>query len=771
MFAALLLATSVSFFLFRRGSVPAEWFAPSSRSLAAPAAAQEGAFSLLPSQDTVTGISETSSVKILAPTPLQRLAARNVARRLPSLHITRAPLTEEIAARALEIFLERLDFDRTIFLSSDIEEFRGEIPRLVSSLKEGNLDFPFRVFELYKNRLRNRVHFVESLLHQPLDFSVPETYHWKRRHLPWPSTPAEWDDLWRGKVKNDVLARHVARMLQKEETARTASNAPPSATAASPEPPPDEWENLSPSEFVRKRYQQTLTIIEDHESEWVVQTYLSSFAQAYDPHTEYLSPEAQEDFDIDMKLSLSGVGAVLMPEDGFPKVVRIIPGGPAHVDGRLKAGDRIVAVAQGDEEPVDIFHWPLSRAVRLIRGPRGTKVVLSVIPAGDVSGRIVKIELIRDEVKLEEEAAKSEIHEVVSPDGRSRKIGIIRLPQFYADMRRRGKGEEEGEYRSCARDVRAILETMNSQAVAGLIFDLRNNGGGSLSEAVEMAGLFLEGPRRPVVQVKESWRVNTLVDPDPAIAFTGAVIVLVNRQSASASEIMAAALQDYGRALLVGDSKTHGKGTVQSLIPLSDIDPAQGSLKITIATFYRISGASTQLKGVQPDIVIPSPLEALEIGEEFLRNPLPWTVLPSLSYERVADLRPVLSNLAARSETRTSTDLRFAARTDQIKRIGEFHQKAEVPLTIEERLALARAERDLIEIQQGPTDAEGPIRPGKAKADLVEEEAVRILSDLLADPLSLPLESDSVVPSPLSNSLNSQPKNNHDAHQTKPSQQ
>jgi len=687
---------------------------------------------LTPDHRDVVPTAATSGVKVLEPTPGHRLSARNLVRRLPVLHITRAPLTEETAATALDIFLERLDFDRSIFLASDVEEFRGEIPRLVPALKEGNLDFPFRVFTLYKNRLRNRVRFVESLLDHPLDFSVSETYHWKRRTAPWPATVAEWDDLWRRKVKNDVLARQVAQTLQEEEASRKKSDSG-AVTNASPS---DTWDRLSPAEFVRKRYQQTLMIIEDHEAEWLVQTYLSAFAQAYDPHTEYFSPETQEDFDIDMKLSLSGVGAVLMPEDGFPKVVRIIPGGPADMDGRLKPGDRIVAVAQENEDPVDIFHWPLSRAVRLIRGPRGTKVTLSVLPAGDVSGRIVKIELIRDEVKLEEEAAKSEVREVLCPDGLARRVGLIRLPQFYGDMRRRGRDGEEESLRSCARDVRNLLQGMMSQAVAGVVFDLRNNGGGSLSEAVELTGLFLEGPRRPVVQVKESWRVNTLYDPDPGVVFTGAVVVLVNRQSASASEIMAAALQDYGRALLVGDSKTHGKGTVQSLIPLSDIDPAQGSLKITVATFHRITGGSTQLKGVEPDIVIPSPLEALEIGEEYLRNPLPWSSLPGLTFERVADWAPLLTNLATRSLARRMADPRFAARAEQSQRLAEFHQKAEVPLMLEERLALARAERELIEIQQ-TSEESGATTARPTAADLVEEEALRILADLLVGPHAL----------------------------------
>lgn len=325
-FAAVFLRTPWRLSTTSMAAAPVE--SPGARPLAA-------AEALTPDLRDVGPTAATSGVKVLEPTPVHRLSARNLVRRLPILHITRAPLTEETAATALDIFLERLDFDRSIFLASDVEEFRGEIPRLVPALKEGNLDFPFRVFALYKNRLRNRVRFVESLLDQPLDFSVSETYHWKRRTAPWPATVAEWDDLWRRKVKNDVLARQVAQALQEEEASRKKSDSGAVTNAT----PSDTWDRLSPTAFVRKRYQQTLMIIEDHEAEWLVQTYLSAFAQAYDPHTEYFSPETQEDFDIDMKLSLSGVGAVLMPEDGFPKVVRIIPGGgrPIWMDGSSPA--------------------------------------------------------------------------------------------------------------------------------------------------------------------------------------------------------------------------------------------------------------------------------------------------------------------------------------------------------------------------------------------------------------------------------------------------
>jgi carboxyl-terminal processing protease len=662
--------------------------------------------------------------KDLKPEPVHPLVARNVARRLPAMHLTRLPMNDEIATRALSLFLDKLDYDRTVFLASDIEEFRGDADKLDDAVKNGDLDFAFRVFSLYKARLRNRTTFVDGLLNKRFDFNVPETYSWKRKDAPWPVSLEQWDDLWRLKIKNEIVARMVSRKLQEEEAA-ARTNAPPAEAATNVNAAFKAWESLSPEEFIRKRYHQQLLVVEDHDAEWVVQNYLSSFCQAYDPHTEYMSAAASEDFDIDMKLSLSGVGAVLAPEDGVPKVIRIIPGGPAERDGRLKPGDKIVAVAQGDGEPVDILHWPLTRAVRLIRGPRGTKVVLSVVPASDVSGRTIKLDLIREEVKLEEEAAKADVQEAAGANGKTWRLGFLRLPAFYADMRRKNGGDEE--LRSCAQDVRKILNDMVTNRVDGLILDLRDNGGGSLGEAVEMTGFFLEGPRRPIVQVKESWRVNPLADPDPSIAFTGPVAVLINRQSASASEILAAALQDYGRAIMIGDSKTHGKGTVQTLAPVSDFDTSQGTIKVTAASFHRIGGGSTQLKGVRADIVIPSALECLEIDEEYLPNPLPWSVIPSVTFAPVADRQAEIEALRARSEARMAADPRFAARLEQIRRLAAMQKTASISLRLADRIELARTERTLTDLQE----ADDPAAKKRQGGDLVEEESRRILVDML----------------------------------------
>jgi carboxyl-terminal processing protease len=662
--------------------------------------------------------------KTLKPDPIHPLIARNVARRLPTTHLTRLPLNDEMAVRALTLFIDRLDYDRTVFLASDVEEFRREGDKLDDALRNGNLDFAFRVVETFKARLRNRTDFVKATLDKPMDFAVEEYYGWKRKDAAWADSESAWDTLWRLKVKNEVVSRMVSKTLQQEE-ASASTNSPAAEATNGVNAAFRAWENLSPEEFIRKRYEQQMLVVEDHDSEWVIQNYVSCFCQAYDPHTEFMSASASEDFDIDMKLSLSGVGAVLAPEDGVPKVIRIIPGGPAERDGRLQPGDKIVAVAQGDGEPIDILHWPLSRAVRLIRGARGTKVVLSVVPASDVSGRTVKIAITRDEVKLEEEAAKVEIRELTDTAGKVRRIAHLRLPAFYADMRRKSSGDEE--LRSCAKDVRRILEDIATNRVDGLLLDRRDNGGGSLGEAVEMTGLFLEGPSLPIVQVKESWRVQDLKDMDPSILYAGPLAVLINRQSASASEILAAALQDYGRALIIGDSKSHGKGSVQTLIPVSDFDSAQGTIKATAASFHRIGGGSTQIKGVRSDIVIPSALECLEIGEEFLPYPFPWSMVPQASFTPVADLQPLIESLRAKSEARRASDPRFTARTEQLSRLNTLQKTSVISLRLEDRVKLARSERALMELQTEEDTAERK----KSDADLVEMEAGRILIDML----------------------------------------
>jgi carboxyl-terminal processing protease len=652
-------------------------------------------------------------------------AARILALILPRTHLQRTELNDTIALRALEIYVDSLDFDRTYFLATDIEEFRRDAHRLDEMLAAGDLSFAFRVHERFMDRMRNRVQFVDEILKQGVSLTNRDTYIWRRRDALRAAGEAEWDELWRRKIANEYVARLVAVEMAKEST-----NVPPRTSADRTKKEPDvigeesdrKDPHLSPEEFIRKRYRQFKTFMEDSDEESVVDSFLSAFTRAYDPHSEYMTAARAEDFDISMRLSLVGIGAQLSSEDGAAKIERIIPGGPADRDGRLKVGDRIIAVGQGDEEPVDVLHWPLYKVVRLIRGEKGTKVTLVYWPASDVSGATERrITLIRDEVRLEEQAAKSRVHTVPGPDGRPRSLAVITLPEFYADFKARS-----GEGRRSATDVRKLLENLQAtQRVDGVILDLRHNGGGSLPDAIEIAGLFIRSG--PIVQVRDTRGVQVLSDPDPDQVYDGPLVVLVSRTSASASEIVAAALQDYGRAVIVGDRKTHGKGTVQTLLPLDNRNPALGQAKITTAAFYRIAGGSTQLRGVSSDIVVPSVLDAMEIGEEFLPHALPWSAIDPAFYAVLLNQIPPLDVLRERSERRRAEQPAFKARAELISRLESRLNTPEISLDFSERLKMARSERELDQAQQealktGDDNSEG---------DITLREALNILMDIV----------------------------------------
>jgi carboxyl-terminal processing protease len=654
----------------------------------------------------------------LAPTAHHVRAAKLLALNLPLRHLNREPLTERIATNALAIYLDTLDFERVYFLQSDIDAFTARGPDLAEHLRAGDLSFAFHVYNILKTRVANRVAYVHELLDRGFDLNEDETYAWKRRTAPWPANEEEWNDVWRRKIKNEYVAHAVARAIGGGESLDLdgedgVTNASLAAQL-----------RMTPEERIRRNYDRFLTILRDNDATWVVERYMTSFARAYDPHSDYLSPWGVEDFEIGMKLSLQGIGALLSSEDGAAKVERLIPGGPAERDGRLKPGDKIIAVAQGGEPPVDILHWPLSRAVRLIRGEKGSKVVLTVIPASDSSGaEIAVIDLIRDEVKLEEQAAKRDLRPVTGEDGVERKIGIITLPEFYADLKGLAAGQNA---RSSAKDVARLIRELRDEGAEALVLDLRNNGGGSLSDAIQMTGMFID--RGPVVQVRDQRRVHPLNDPEPGALFHGPVAVLVNRMSASASEILAGALQDYARAIIIGDSKTHGKGTVQTLIPLSNVSTNVGQLKVTTASFYRIAGGSTQLRGVEPDIVIPSPLETLEIGEEYLPHALPWSRVAEATFAPVGDLPAYQGELKLRSRARLERSERYSAYTNLLAQIAARQRAPEITLRLDTRMALAESEREMrkaLEEKVGDGDA-------TKRRDFALEESLQVLCDWLA---------------------------------------
>lgn len=663
--------------------------------------------------------------------------ARRLASHLPRQHLTHNPFGNVISARSWTNYLEVLDFDRSYFVGSDIARWSEQTESLDEALTAGDLEFAYDVFHVFKQRMRDRVAYTEKLLADGFDLERDEAFFWRRRHQPWPADEAAWNEVWRQRIKNEYIREQVSRTLEEEkreeEAKRNAESPDPAvpvgtnlvttADAEEEKPPP------SIEEAILERYRQMLTVFEDSDSEWVLQRYLSAVARAYDPHSDYMSPSTVEDFNIEMKLSLTGIGALLRPEDGTAKIVRLIPGGPADQDKRdirLQPGDKIIGVGQGDDPLVDVSHWPLYKAVKIIRGPKGSKVVLKVISASDPSGATTrKVDLVRDEVKLEDQAAKWRVEDVDPGDGNPLKLGVINLPTFYANMRVTSR--RSPDYRSSAQDIDDLLTKADEEGVSGIVLDLRNNGGGALLEAVRMTGLFIK--TGPTVQVKESYRLYPLEDRDPRVSFRGPLVILVNRLSASASEILAAALQDYGRAVVVGDSRTHGKGTVQAIRPLG-LDERMGSAKTTSSMFYRITGDSTQLRGVTPDIVISSPYEYLELGEDTLANPMPWDTVGRADYDPVADLRTIVAALREKSEDRRANDPRFEVYNRLLQRVRAVNEKKLMPLQLAARLRMAREERELAELQRDltpdDTDTEGESR----RKDLVMDEGLRILADL-----------------------------------------
>tara|TARA_A100001015_G_scaffold18181_1_gene21105 strand:- start:1387 stop:3603 length:2217 start_codon:yes stop_codon:yes gene_type:complete len=658
--------------------------------------------------------------------------SRTVAYTLPVFHLNQLPLDTHISTNAFHRYLETLDPARSYFLQSDIDQFASNATQLHKQLRKGDISFATNAYERLMNRMQDRLDYTKQLLDQDFQTDIDETFHWDRTQSPWPQNQEEWDNLWRKRIKNEYLGRLIAKQLddteptpETPETQSTNTNQTASAseTAQTQEAEYDEtYEEslLTPEEFILEKYQQLLLTMQSFDQEMLLQRYLSAFSQIYDPHSDYLSPSGVEDFDINMKLSLVGIGAMLRPDDGAAKIVRLIPGGPAETDGRLKAGDKIIAVAQDDQEPVSILHWPLYKAVRLIRGEIDSKVTLTVIPASDRNGtRTRKIDLIRDEVKLEEQAAKSDLHEIDTPTGETRRLGVITLPDFYADFK--ATSAKQADARRASTDVKNLIEELRQEKIEGLILDLRNNGGGSLVEAIEIAGLFITSG--PVVQVKERRGLQVLPDADPNLDYDGPLIILVNRLSASASEILAAALQDYGRALIIGDEHTHGKGTVQTLMSLGD---KKGSLKLTTAGFYRINGGSTQLRGVEPDIVLPSLLDIMEVGEKELDHALPWDTIRPALYRKTDGYQNYLPQLTEQSQQRRAADPEFQVFLEQRARLEERYASKTVSLLLSERLAEAETERELDQIQESRLDASDD-----EQNDLILNETLHIMNDLI----------------------------------------
>jgi len=556
---------------------------------------------------------------VLETTPRERQVARLVTRFVERAHYSRVTVDDSLSEATLKTYLETLDPSRHNFLQSDIAYFNRYRTTLDDSLRRGDMEPVFDIFRIYRLRAQQNIAYAISLLDQQPDFTVDEDYVFAREKLPWIATPVEMQDLWRRRVKNDALSLLLADKDWKET-----------------------------GDILRKRYQRVLDRVNGLDSDEVFETFMNSFARTLDPHSSYLSPRQSEEYRIQMSLSYQGIGASLQLDEDFVQVMNVIPGGPAAIDGRLKARDRITAVGQGSAgELVDVVGWQLDDVVQLIRGPSGSKVRLQVV-AGDAAPGAPEtmLELTRDKIKLEEQAAKKSVVPV-KRGGETVNIGVITVPSFYQDFDARNRGEKD--YISTTRDVRRLLGELRKDRVAGLVLDLRGNGGGHLDEATALTGLFID--RGPVVQLRAtSGEIQVLEDPVPAVAYNGPLVVLVDRFSASASEIFAAAIQDYRRGIVIGQ-QTFGKGTVQNLYPLdqygsrSGTDQSLGQLTLTMGKFYRVNGGSTQHKGVIPDIELPSPIDSSVIGESSRDRALPWDQIAATSFRAGTSLDAAIAAL------------------------------------------------------------------------------------------------------------------------------
>ena len=607
------------------------------------------------------------------PRPYYGDVAREFARKVSRYHVLRHPFDNEISRRAWTNLVTSYDFNRDVFLKTDLAKFEPMKEGIDEAVLRGDVSFGFEVFRTYYRRLAERIDFVTNLLASAkFDFTEKEEYLWQRKEAEWPANREEQDDLWRRRIKNEIVSQLCSHRLDEEKN-------PPTNGVFTVE--------AAVSNLV-KRYKQYQVVLSEPDEESALQRYLSAVATAYDPHSDYMSPESKEEFDMGMNLSLYGVGAVLQMDEGALKIREIMSGSPVDRDGRIKVGDKIVGVGQGDGPIEDIMYRPMNKTIRKIRGPKGTKVVLEIAPKSDPLSR-KKIDLIRDEIKLEEQAATGKVEKVVL-NGVTNTFGYVKLPSFYGTMDRR-PGDDG--YRSCTLDVAREIGMLNAAGAQGFVLDLRGNGGGSLREAVTMAGLFLRSG--PVVLVRDTDRnINTLPIPSTggSVACRKPLVVLIDQLSASASEIVAGVLRDTGRAVIVGDSKSHGKGTVQSVMAVGGNEKF-GSMKITTARFYRINGSSTQLKGVASDIVIPSVWDEMDIGEDSLPNALPWSSVEPVG-TKVWNLPDYVQQLKSASSERLAANAKYRKHSKAVRAASESSKRKVVPLGFDDRLAMMRKDRE-----------------------------------------------------------------------------
>jgi carboxyl-terminal processing protease len=645
----------------------------------------------------------------IVPGDRERMIARQVGGILQDSHYSRVRIDDAMSPRVMDKFLEAMDGQRAYFLAGDIAEFDQWRMRFDDMIRTGDIEPGYAMFARYQQRNRERVQHALALLEKEPDFTVQESYQFDREGAPWPVSKEELDEIWRKRVKNDALSLALAGKTWAETR-----------------------------DTLRTRYERVLKRVDQIKPEEVFETYLNSYARAFDPHSNYFSPRNSEEYKIQMSLNYEGIGASLQLIDDHVTIMNLIEGGPAAVAGTLTVNDRITAVGQGTEGPLtDVVGWRIDDVVQLIRGKGGTTVRLQVLPPGAAPGTAEKIvPLVRGQVTLEAQAAQREL-KVIPRDGRDLRVGVINVPGFYSDYDAQRAGN--ADYRSTTRDVRRLIEELRKEKVDGLVLDLRGNGGGFLPEAQSLTGLFVD--RGPVVQVQfAGGQKEVLEDSEQGVAWDGPLVVLIDRFSASASEIFAGAIQDYRRGIVVGQ-RSFGKGTVQNLLPLSrwSAKPVNGQLTVTIAKFYRVTGESTQHRGVEPDLELASPISLKDVGESSLPDALPWDRIAAAPYAGLTPRPPSIAELATRERARQQQDADYRWLVSDIAALDQQRQQKTISLNLEERRAerarleaarLARENERRAARTEPPLAAVTDIDPNKLP-DVLLDQAAQVMADII----------------------------------------
>jgi carboxyl-terminal processing protease len=604
-------------------------------------------------------LANSTSSQNLSPTERQRRVSKLVSNVIERSHYRQSPINDPVSSLVLDRFIEQLDTSRSYFLASDIAEFERYRYQLDDAVVNGSLEPVFAIFNRFQMRNRERVAHALELLKTEPDFTLDESFEFNREKAPWAKSNEELNEIWRKRVKNDGLSL----MLTDKNWSETR-------------------------DVLHKRYERVLKRTEQVTSDDIFEVFMNAFAHVFDPHSSYFSPRNSEEYRIQMSLSYEGIGASLQLVDDYVTVLNVLPGGPAAASGQLNPNDRIIAVGEGKTgKPVDVIGWRLDDVVQLIRGKVNTVVHLQILPAGATPGSPEKkLELVRNKVTLEAQASQKQERKIKRGD-KELTVGIINVPSFYQDFE--AKAANEKDYRSTTRDVAKLIAELKKDKMDTLIMDLRGNGGGHLTEATALSGLFI--PSGPIVQLRETGgRVEVLDDPEPTIAWDGPLIVLVDRFSASASEIFAGAIQDYNRGLIIGQ-QTYGKGSVQNLYPLDRYalgpDPGFGQLTVTIGKYYRVTGESTQHRGVQPDISMPTAISTEEVGESTRESALPWDRIRPVEFNKGAQLTQEVTVLQQSHDQRIAQDADFKSLVADLDSFEKIRTQKILSLNLKTRMA------------------------------------------------------------------------------------